>query len=41
VEHYAEVLGKFSEEDRAEMRGDDGLISVDCAFCSKKFAIPL
>lgn len=41
VEHYAEVLGKFSEEDRAEMRGDDGLISVDCAFCSKKFGIPL
>lgn len=41
VEHYAGVLGQFSEEDRAEMRGDDGLISVDCAFCSKKFAIPL
>lgn len=41
VEHYAGVLGQFSEEDRVEMRGDDGLISIDCAFCSKKFAIPL
>jgi molecular chaperone Hsp33 len=41
VEHYAQVLGKFSEEDRVEMRGDDGLISIDCAFCSKQFSIPL
>jgi molecular chaperone Hsp33 len=41
LEHYAGVLGQFSEEDRVEMRGDDGQISVDCAFCSKKFAIPL
>lgn len=41
VEHYAQVLGKFSEDARVEMRGDDGLISIDCAFCSKQFAIPL
>jgi molecular chaperone Hsp33 len=41
AEHYAEVLGQFAEEDRAEMRGDDGLISVDCAFCSKQFSLPL
>ncbi len=41
VEHYAGVLGKFSEEDRGEMRDDDGLISVDCAFCSKKFIVPV
>jgi molecular chaperone Hsp33 len=39
VEHYQDVLGRFSEEDRKDMRGDDGLISVDCAFCSKVFAI--
>lgn len=41
VEHYASVLGQFSEEDRAEMRDDDGLIGVDCAFCSKRFGIAL
>lgn len=41
VEHYQQVLAKFPEEDRVEMRGDDGLISIDCAFCSKKFAIVL
>lgn len=41
AEHYASVLGQFSEEDRAEMRGDDGMIGVDCAFCSKIFSLPL
>ena len=39
VEHYADVLSRFSADDRDEMRGDDGLISVDCAFCSKIFKI--
>lgn len=37
--HYEQVLSRFPEEDRAEMRNDDGLILVDCAFCSKQFAI--
>ncbi len=41
VEHYRQVLGQFPDQDRAEMRGDDGLISIDCAFCSKVFAIDL
>ena len=41
AEHYRQVLGKFPQDDLAEMRGDDGLISVDCAFCSKKFGIDL
>lgn len=39
IEHYEQVLARFPEEDRAEMRNDDGLILVDCAFCSKQFAI--
>lgn len=39
VAHYQDVLGRFSEEDRADMRNDDGLIVVDCAFCSKSFVI--
>lgn len=41
AEYYQQVLGKFSHDDLAEMRGDDGLISVDCAFCSKKFDVGL
>ena len=39
IEHYRSVLGKFPEEDRAEMRNDQGLIAVDCAFCSRVFEI--
>ena len=39
VEHYERILVRFPEDERAEMRGDDGLISVDCAFCSKVFKI--
>lgn len=39
VEHYEEVLRKFPEADRDEMRDEDGIITVDCAFCSKKFPI--
>lgn len=39
VEHYQEVLAKFPEADRAEMRDEAGKIVVDCAFCSRKFPI--
>lgn len=39
--HYRELLGRFSEEDRAEMRNDEGEIAVDCAFCSKIFNIDI
>lgn len=37
--HYISVLSRFPEEERSEMRGDDGLVAVDCAFCSKVFRI--
>lgn len=37
--HYEDVLSRFSEEDRAEMRNPAGQIVVDCAFCSKAFVI--
>ncbi|HEX5237529.1 MAG TPA: Hsp33 family molecular chaperone HslO [Sphingomicrobium sp.] len=33
------VIARFPEDERAEMVGDDGLIRVDCAFCSSSFAI--
>ncbi len=41
VEHYRGVLAQFDEAERADMRNDDGLIEVDCAFCSRKFPIAL
>ncbi|RVQ69703.1 Hsp33 family molecular chaperone HslO [Croceicoccus ponticola] len=37
--HFADVLGRFAEAERAEMREDDGLVHVDCAFCSKIFKV--
>lgn len=40
IEHYAAVLSRFGEEERAEMVNEEGDIVVDCAFCSRKFAIP-
>lgn len=41
IEHYRGVLAKFPEADRVEMRNAEGLIEVDCAFCSKIFQIAL
>lgn len=38
-EHYEQVIRRFPEEDRSEMRDEDGIIVVDCAFCSRKFPI--
>lgn len=39
LEHYAKVIARFPEAERAEMRNDEGLIMVDCAFCSRQFPI--
>ena len=33
------VIARFPDEDRAEMKGEDGLIRVDCAFCATSFPI--
>lgn len=38
-QHYHAVLSRFSSEDLADMRDEDGLIRVDCAFCSRIFPI--
>jgi molecular chaperone Hsp33 len=32
------VIARFPEDERADMVGDDGMIRVDCAFCSSSFA---
>ena len=39
--HIRDVIGRFSSEERAEMAGDDGVIGVDCAFCSRIFPLAL
>ena len=39
--HYHSVLSRFPEHERAEMRDESGNILVDCAFCSRQFAIAL
>ncbi|MEO6041805.1 MAG: Hsp33 family molecular chaperone HslO [Croceibacterium sp.] len=39
IEHFEEVLSRFSKEDRREMRDETGVILVDCAFCSREFPI--
>jgi molecular chaperone Hsp33 len=39
VVHFEEVLARFSKEDRNDMRDENGIIRVDCAFCSREFLI--
>lgn len=39
IEHYREIIARFPPEEREAMRGEDGVIAVDCAFCSKLFPI--
>lgn len=39
--HYESIVGRFPVGEQAEMRGPDGVISVDCAFCSKTFALAI
>ncbi len=38
--HISDVISRFSAEDRADMANEAGQIMVDCAFCSKQFAVP-
>ncbi len=40
-EHYESVLSGFSESERSEMRNDDGVIAVDCAFCARTFELSI
>lgn len=37
--HYRAVLARFPEEDRVDMRDAHGMVTIDCAFCSKIFRI--
>ena len=40
-EHYAAIIARFPAEEQHEMRGPDGIIAVDCAFCSRTFALAI
>lgn len=37
--HYESIVSRFPADEQAEMRGPDGVISVDCQFCSRTFAL--
>ena len=41
LEHIAGVIAKFPEDERRAMADEDGVITVDCAFCSTKFPVRL
>ena len=38
-DYVRSVIARFAADEREAMVGDDGLIRVDCAFCSSSFAI--
>ena len=39
-DYIAQVLAKFPDEERRAMADDSGVITVDCAFCARKFPVP-
>ena len=39
-DYVRSVIRRFPAEERAAMVGDNGLIQVDCAFCSSSFSFP-
>jgi molecular chaperone Hsp33 len=39
--YISNVLAKFPAEERADMADEQGIITVDCAFCAKKFPVKL
>ena len=41
IAHIRDVLLRFPETERATMADENGVIGVDCAFCSRVFPIPV
>lgn len=39
AEHYATIIARFPPEEQAAMRNEDGIVVVDCAFCSRLFEL--
>ncbi len=40
-EHTRDVIARFPADEQAAMADEDGLIHVDCEFCSRRFSIAL
>lgn len=41
LDHIRSVIGRFPAAERADMADDQGIIGVDCAFCSRLFPVAL
>lgn len=41
ADYYRSVISRFPAEEQEAMRGEDGIIAVDCAFCSKTFDLAI
>ena len=39
ADYVRSVIARFPDDEREQMKGDDGLIRVDCAFCATSFPI--
>jgi len=39
--HYEAIIARFPPDEQEGMRGSDGTIAVDCAFCSRTFALAI
>jgi molecular chaperone Hsp33 len=39
--HYETIIARFPTDEQEDMRGADGVIAVDCAFCSRTFALAI
>jgi len=39
--HYETIIARFPADERDEMRGPDGTIAIDCAFCSRTFVLEI
>ena len=39
--HYETIIARFPPDEQDEMRDPDGTIAVDCAFCSRTFALAI
>ncbi|MFN2260103.1 MAG: Hsp33 family molecular chaperone HslO [Parasphingopyxis sp.] len=39
--HVERVVAQFSDDERRDMADEDGVIQVECEFCSKTFPVPL
>ncbi|MEL6238368.1 MAG: Hsp33 family molecular chaperone HslO [Pseudomonadota bacterium] len=41
ADYYETIIARFPQEEQEAMRNDAGVIEVDCAFCSRAFALGL